>query len=474
MKYRTSFYALALAFLAGIPLAAAAEERISRADDREEVAVTIYNESLALIKEVRRIAFDRGANSIALRDVSAKMRPETASLRALSGGSLRLIEQNFDFDLLTPQKLLEKYVGRSITVIRTNPATGAETREAAEVLATNGGVVLKYADRIETGVPGRIAYGAIPPNLRERPTLVVQLESAVAGRQAAELSYLSGGLSWHADYVAELAGDESKLDLAGWVTLTNQSGSSYENARLQLVAGDVNRVRDEMRPQAFAAKAMAAAPVAEMAREQLFEYHLYSLQRPTTLSDNQTKQVALLSAAAVPVRKEYRLAGQDWYYRGTHGDLGRKHKVAVFVEFDNKGGGLGQPLPKGIVRVYKKDTRGNALFIGEDSIDHTAKNEVVRLKLGDAFDVKASRKQTSFRKIAGSPNAVYESAFSIEISNAKDGPVTVKVVEPVPGDWEMIAESQKHAKGDAHSAVWLVAVPAQGKATLDYSVRMRW
>ena len=474
MKFRTSSYAIALAFLAGIPLSATAEERISRADDREEVAVTIYNESLALIKEVRRIAFDRGANNIALSDVSAKMRPETASLRALSGGSLRLIEQNFDFDLLTPQKLLEKYVGRAVTVIRTNPATGAETREPAEVLATSGGVVLKYADRIESGVPGRIAYGAIPPNLRERPTLVVQLESAVAGRQAAELSYLSGGLSWRADYVAELAGDESKLDLAGWVTLTNQSGSSYENARLQLVAGDVNRVRDEMRPQAFAAKAMAAAPAAEMAREQLFEYHLYSLQRPTTLSDNQTKQVALLSAAAVPVRKEYRLAGQDWYYRGTHGDLGRKHKVAVFVEFDNKGGGLGQPLPKGIVRVYKKDTSGNALFIGEDRIDHTAKNEVVRLKLGDAFDVKAARKQTSFRKLAGSPNAVHESAFSIELTNAKDVPVTVKVVEPVPGDWEMIAESQKHAKGDAHSAVWLVTVPAQGKATLDYTVRMRW
>ncbi|MDP1634734.1 MAG: DUF4139 domain-containing protein, partial [Gallionellaceae bacterium] len=372
------------------------------------------------------------------------------------------------------QKLLEKYVGRSVTVIRTNPATGVETRESAEVLATNGGVVLKYADRIETGVPGRIAYGAIPANLRDRPTLVVQLESAAAGRQAAELSYLTGGLSWRADYVAELSGDESKLDLAGWVTLTNQSGSSYENARLQLVAGDVNRVRDEIRQQVFATAKAMPAPAAEMVREQLFEYHLYSLNRPTTLSDNQTKQVALLSAAGVPVRKEYRLAGQDWYYRGAHGDLGRKHKVAVFVEFDNKGGELGQPLPKGIVRVYKKDARGNALFIGEDSIDHTAKNEVVRLKLGDAFDVKASRKQTSFRKIAGSPNAVYESAFSIELSNAKDVPVTVKVVEPVPGDWEMIAESQKHAKGDAHSAVWLVTVPAQGKASLDYSVRMRW
>lgn len=463
--------ALALALLAAASLHAAAAETASRAEDRSEVAVTIYNDSLALVKEVRGIAFQRGANSIALRDVSAKMRPETAGLRALGGGSLRLIEQNFDFDLLTPQKLLEKNVGRAVTVIRTNPATGAEMRETAEVLATNAGVVLKFADRIETGVPGRIAYASIPPNLRDRPTLVVQLESGAAGRQAAELSYLTGGLSWRADYVAELAGDESRLDLAGWVTLTNQSGASYENARLQLVAGDVNRVRDEMRTQQFAAKVMAAPPAAEMAREQLFEYHLYSLNRPTTLSDNQTKQVALLSAAAVPVRKEYRLAGQDWYYRGQHSDLGRQHKVAVFVEFDNKGGELGVPLPKGIVRVYKKDSRGNALFIGEDRIDHTAKNEVVRMKLGDAFDVKAARRQASFRKIA---DRVYESAFSIELVNAKDIAVTVKVVEPVPGDWEMVSESQKHAKGDAHSAVWLVQVPAQGKATLDYSVRMRW
>jgi hypothetical protein len=353
------------------------------------VAVTIYNDSLALIKEVRRIPFERGANSIALRDVSAKMRPETASLRALGGGSLRLIEQNFDFDLLTPQKLLEKYVGRSVTVIRTNPATGAETREPAEVLATNGGVVLKYADRIESGVPGRIAYGSIPPNLRDRPTLVVQLESARRGagggavvsfRRLVLARRLRGGTRRR----------RSKLDLAGWVTLTNQSGASYENARLQLVAGDVNRVRDEMRTQQFAAKAMAAAPAAEMAREQLFEYHLYSLNRPTTILDNQTKQVALLSAAAVPVRKEYRLAGQDWYYRGAQSDLGRQHKVAVFVEFDNKGGEARPAAAQGHRAGVQERLAGNALFIGEDRIDHTAKNEVVRLKLGDAFDVTRS------------------------------------------------------------------------------------
>ena len=452
---------------------AAANEIISGADSRSEVSVAIYNDSLALIKEVRRITLDNGINDIALRDVSAKMRPETASLRSLSGTPLRLIEQNFDFDLLTPQKLLEKYVGRSVDVIRTNPATGAETVEAAQVLATNNGVVLKFADRIETGIPGRLAFPGVPANLRDRPTLVVKLESATFGPQAAELSYLSGGLSWRADYVAELGADENKLDLAGWVTLTNQSGTAYENAKLQLVAGDVNRVQEDFAPRPMVKAMVAAAPMREMAREEVFDYHLYTLGQTTTIRDNQTKQVALLSAAAVPVQKEYLLTGESWYYQAQATDLGQKLKIAVFLEFDNAGGDLGKPLPKGVVRVYKKDSKGNAIFIGEDGIDHTAKNDKVRLKMGNAFDVTANRKQTGYKLIAGRPNPMIETSWRIEFNNAKDQAVTVKVVEPMPGDWEMVSETRPHAKGDAHSAVWLVTMPAGGKATLEYTVRAR-
>ncbi len=467
MNARLSYLATALAV---ISFSTYAEEKISRQEDRTEVAVTIYNDGLALIREVRKVTLDKGENRIALRDVSAKMRPETASLRALSGGALGLVEQNFDFDLLTPQKLLDKYVGKTVTVIKTNPATGAETREEAQVLANNGGTVLKYADRIETGAPGRIAYGAIPANLRDRPTLVVQVESDAAGTRELDLSYLSGGLTWRADYVATLSKDESKLDIAGWVTLVNESGSAYANAKLQLVAGDINRVREE-RTARF--NVQASAPVMEakaMAQENLFEYHLYTLSHPTTILDNQTKQVALLSASAVPVRKEYLLTGQDWYYRSAASDLGSKQKIAVMIEFENRGGELGVPLPKGVVRVYKSDSKGNALFVGEDAIDHTAKNDKVRLKLGDAFDVTATRKQTSFRRIS---NDVYESAYRIELNNAKDVPVTVKLVEPVAGDWEIISESHKHIKGEAHAAVWSVTVPAEGKAMLEYTARIR-
>ena len=461
---------LGLSCVAGVALAG---EKVNSADDRDEVAVAIYNDSLALIKEVRRLDLDKGVNDIALRDVSAKMRPETASLRAVTGAPLRLIEQNFDFDLLTPQKLLDKYVGQSITVIRTNVATGVETREAAQVLATNSGTVLKFADRIETGIPGRLAFNNIPATLRDRPTLVVKLEAASAGKQTAELSYLSGGLSWKADYVAELSGDEGKLDLAGWVTLTNQSGTAFENAKLQLVAGDVNRVRQDFAPKAYRAAMAAPAPASEMAREEVFDYHLYSLGRSTSIRDNQTKQVALLSATNVPVRKEYLLAGETWYYQSQASDQGSKQKIAVYLEFENAGGDLGKPLPKGVVRVYKKDSKGNAIFIGEDAVDHTAKNDKVRLKMGNAFDVSAIRKQTNYRLIAGKPNPIYETAWRIEFNNAKEQPVTVKIVEPMPGDWEIVSESQAHAKGDAHSAVWQVRLAAGAKGVLEYAVRIR-
>ena len=460
-----------LGVLPCLAVAVQAAETVSRADGREAVAVAIYNDSLALIKEVRRLDLDRGVNDIALRDVSARMRPETASLRAVSGAPLTLIEQNFDFDLLTPQTLLDKYVGRDVTVIRTNPATGAETRETARVLATNGGAVLKFSDRIETGVPGRLAFDGIPANLRDRPTLVVKLESAETGGRLAELSYLSGGLSWKADYVAELLGDETIMNIAGWVTLTNQSGTAYENAKLQLVAGDVHRVREELAPKAYAVP--MAAPAREMAREEVFDYHLYTLDRPTTMLDNQTKQVALLSAAKAPVRKEYLLTGQGWYYQGQASDLGQKQKIAVFLEFENAGGELGKPLPKGVVRVYKKDSKGNAIFIGEDGLDHAATNDKIRLKMGNAFDVTAIRKQTSYRQLAGRPNTIWETAWRIEFSNAKERAVTVKVVEPMPGDWEITSASQPHEKGDAHSAVWRVHVPAGGKQLLEYAVRVR-
>jgi hypothetical protein len=456
------------------------DESRSTLNDQQSVAVTIYNQDLALVKDTRKVNLKTGLNALAMRDVSAQIRPETALLRSINApGSLMLLEQNFDFDLLTPQKMLEKYVGKTVSIVKTNPATGAETTEQATVLSANNGVVLKIGNRIETGLPGRIVYDDVPANLRDRPTLVTQINNKGATDQTVELSYLTGGLGWKADYVAELNDKENQLDLSGWVTLTNTSGTSYKNAKLQLVAGDVNRVQQNMRPMSknMRGDVMMAEAAAPMTEESLLEYHLYTLDRPTNIMESQTKQVALLSASGVPVRKELLLQGAEYYYQAQYGEIGTKMKVGVFIEFDNKEASkLGLPLPKGVLRVYKKDSKGNAQFVGEDNIDHTPKNETVRLKLGEAFDVTADKKQTDF-KVLPKPskgNNLYESAFELTLKNAKKEKVTVTVQEPISGDWKILSESHPHNKANSHLAVWKIDIPAEGKTTLTYRAQVKY
>jgi hypothetical protein len=454
-------------------------ERVSTLRDQQQVAVTIYNENLALIKDSRRIELNQGENVLAWRDVSARIRPETALLRNLTQATgFSLVEQNFDFDLLTPQKLIEKYVGRKVQVIKTNPSNGVETAEEGTILSANEGVVVQFADRIESHPAGRLAFKAVPENLRDRPTLVVKLQQQNAGMQQLELSYLTAGLGWKADYVAELSGKDDRLDLNGWVTLTNQSGTTYKEARLQLVAGDVNQAREEMRDKNLydLRSSVGAAAPAAMKEEGLFEYHLYSLDHATTIAEKQTKQVALLSASGIPVTKEFQLNGNNYYYKSSLGDIGQKLKVGVFVEFTNSGQNLGVPLPKGVVRVYKKDSSNNAQFVGEDRIDHTPKNEKVRLKLGDAFDITADKKQTSFEKISGSGryNYNFEESFEILLKNAKNEAVEIKVIEPIPGDWEILSENHNHVKAASNTAIWKISVPAEGSSKLTYRVKVRY
>lgn len=468
-----------LFFLSG-QAGAADKEQISTLADQQEVAVTIYNENLALVKDKRVLRLPAGDNTLAFREVSARLRPETALMRSVSHPrALSVIEQNFDFDLLTPGKMLEKYVGRQVKVVRTHPTTGEETLEEAVVLSANEGVVLRMGDRIETGVPGRLIFPDVPENLRDRPTLVMLLQSATDQEQQVELSYLTGGLAWKADYVAELSPDEKQITINGWVTLTNTSGTTYKRATLQLMAGDVQQVGPAMlmsRKGMFQDMAMEAEAPA-MREESLFEYHLYTLERPTTIRENQTKQVAMLEADRVAARKEYELHGQQHYYQSRMGDLGDRIKVGVFLAFANtEKDGLGKPLPMGVVRVYKKDSQGNVQFVGEDRIDHTPANEEVRLRLGNAFDVTAKRKQTDFNKLAGFAryNYHFESAFEVELKNARDQEVVVKVVEPLPGDWEIVSESDPHTKESAGTASWNIRIPAKGASTLAYRVRVRY
>lgn len=457
-------------FAVMMPLAAAtAAEVQSTAAERESLAITVYGEDLALVRETRRVGLPGGEMRLAWREVSALLRPETALLRASEAARLSLVEQNFDFGLLTPAKLLEKYVGHEVGVVRTNPATGEEKREQALLLSVAEGPVLRFADRIETGVPGRLVFSDVPVALRERPTLSMVLDAA-GGRHLLELSYLTGGLSWHADYVASLAPDGKTLDLDAWVTLTNKSGADFRQATLQLVAGSINRVTGP-EPEVMADMApMVRGKVGVPRQEALLDHHLYRFERPVTLLDNQTKQLALLSATRIPVRREYRLRGVDRYPHQPYVGREARLKPALFLEFANKGGQLGKPLPAGIMRVYARDGQGAAQFVGEDRIEQTAKNEILRLRLGDAFDVTGERRQTGFRRIADN---VSEFSWHIDLRNAKTDAVTVIIEELLAGDWEILRENLPHDKASATSATWQLVVPPEGSSSLAYTVRVR-
>jgi len=459
----------AAAIVAGIGGAAAQETRVTQ-QDQTAVAVTIYNENLALVKDRRKVQIDAGAQALAFVDVSAQMRPETALLHS-DGGKLGVLEQNFEFDLLTPEKLLEESVGETVHVVKTNPQTGAETTEEAKILSVANGVVLKIGERIETNYPGRIVFDRVPPRLRARPTLVLSVQNDNANEQQVELSYLTGGLGWKADYVAELAADEKTVDLSGWVTLTNTSGTAYKDAKLQLVAGNVNVVQPMMQKAMTMAEAAPAPGQPAMAEEQAFEYHLYTLGRPTTIADNQTKQVALLSGAGIPVTKEYRFVNVTNAFNYQMAESARVNPT-VRLAFDNEEADhLGVPLPKGVVRVYKNDSSGQAIFVGEDAIDHTPKGETVRLSLGQAFDVTAQPKQTEFEQLS---DRVFETAFEVELKNAKKEPVTVTLAEQFPAEWKILDESHPHEKANAFQAEWKVPIPAEGKTLFKYKVRVTY
>lgn len=466
----------AAALLFAAPAGAEPGEIVSTAKDQKALSLTIYNNNLAMIKDRRQITVPQGASTLAFREVSARIRPETA---LLSGGP-EVLEQNFEYDLLTPHALLTKYVGREVTLLKQHPTTGEERAQQALVLSAGDGVVLQVDDHIETGINGRLIYPDVPPNLRDRPTLTMEVFSAEAGPQEMELSYLSTGLTWQADYVAELGSDESTLDLNGWVTLTNESGVGYTNAQLQLVAGDVHVVSstpERYKGMVLEDMAVAAAPKQAMEEEAMFEYHLYTLDRPTTIGEKQRKQVALLQASGVRSQKEFILRGSDDYYRTQAGELGRKLGVDIELAVKNeKEHGLGLPLPAGVVRVYKKDSKGFLQFVGEDRIEHTPDRETMRLHLGTAFDLSADKKQTDFKKLAGTGpyNYAYESSYELKIRNAKEEKVQVRVLEPLPGDWKILRESAPHTKENAHTASWLVDVPAKGTLTLTYTAQVRF
>jgi hypothetical protein len=382
---------------------------------------------------------------------------------------LRILEQNYEYDLLSSQKLLEKYVGKKVRLYQ-----GSGSYVEATLLSTNG-PVFDINGQIHMGHHGQVVLPSLPENLVSKPTLMWFLRNAATAPQRVEASYLTGGITWKADYVVVLNAADDRADLTGWVTIDNKSGATYREAALKLVAGDVNRARDDRTRQAMemAAKAAVAPPGSrDFASESFFEYHLYTLDGRTTIKDNQTKQLTLMAAAGVPVRKELAFFGTRDYYRTQYGTPMSNQKVSVFVELANtKANSLGIPLPKGRMRVYKADQAGSQQLVGEDWIDHTPKDERIRVKMGEAFDVVGERIQRDWRKIG---SALYEVEWEIALRNHKKEDVVVSVIEPVPGDWDVLRETQAHEKVDAHTLRYRVPVPKDGAAKLTYRVRLRF
>ena len=347
-------------------------------DDQVDLGVTVYNSDIALVRDLRDIQLPQGSSDLRFVDIAATVNPATVHFRSLTDASkVRVLEQNYEYDLLDPDKLLHKYVGRDVTLIRTRQDQGTTTDETvhARLLSYNGAPVWQIGSEIVTGMPAaQFRFPELPESLYTRPTLIWTLDNTGAARQRVETSYLAGKLSWNADYVLTVGRDDKAADLDGWVTLTNGSGTSFRNAKLQLVAGDVNRVRAVLARKSMEAMRSDIAPAAApMAEESFSDYHLYTLGRKTTINNSETKQVSLLGATGVPIVKRYVVDGQSFYYRSAqHPGSPLKDSVQVYYQFKNdERGGLGLPMPAGVVRVFQADSKGGVQFVGEDRITHT-------------------------------------------------------------------------------------------------------
>ncbi len=455
------------ALLPLIALSAPALAQSTPTSAQGTVAVTIYNNNLALVQDIRSTALPAGRTTVEFPDVSAQIRAETVTI---GGADFGIVEQNFDYDLLSPEALMQKAVGQVVTIVRINPATGAETREQAKVLAANGGVVLQIGNRIEVlrddGLPVRVIFDRVPPNLRARPTLSVTLDSSRAGTRPVSLSYLTPGLGWKADYVALFDEGLGKIDVQGWVTLTNNSGTTYTNAETLLVAGQVGEGQPQPqygRPYNPQPRGALVKPGTETAnRAQLGDFYLYPIKERTTIAQAQQKQVSFLDVGGAPASKGYE------FRNGWLGTMDEAQSAATVLRFStSRDGGLGDALPAGTVRVYMKDAKGQPQFIGENTIGHTPMGSALGLKTGDAFDVKV-RPVVEKREKIGSDR--WRTSMRYTLTNARSGAVTVDLVQSgldnYYNDTRIRSESLKSERRSSDEAVWKVAVPANGEATV--------
>ncbi len=460
-----------LLFAASLMVAAGSAPMTGLAAETPGLSVTIYNADLALVQDVRLLDIAKGRQRLEFKGVSSTIRPETVSL---SADGVSIVEQNFDYDLLTPSKLMEKAVGQQVRIVRTNPGTGVETTEVATVLAANEGVVLRIGDRIEVlrddGVPTRVIFDKVPDNLRALPTLSMTVDSDHAAARPAALSYLTTGLAWKADYVALFDEKAGKLDFQGWITLTNQSGVSYPDAFTQLVAGSVKTgddQNDDTTNRGIAGVRQAGSEHNTGPGQALGDNYIYTLPERTTIAQNQTKQVGFIDANGVAAHKVY-----QW---GSWGFESRDQPTSaqVVVDFTNSAaGGLGAGLPAGTIRVYQRDQAGEPKFVGESALGHTPQGSELAVKIGDAFDVTVQPTLVSTNVVS---KRRYRFEMSYTLRNARDTPVTVELRQG--GLWlsnQMIKESLPSRKIDAFTRGWSVPIPANGQTTLTMQVETWW
>ncbi len=472
MKVRIAVFILGI-ILCSVVIASA-QTVTSTQEDQANVEVTVYNNNLGLIKDTRKITLPTGQGELKFMDVASFINPVTVHAKSLNApDKFMVLEQNYEYDLIDQDKLLDKYVGKKIKLIDWNPYQDKKEIVEAKLISNNNGQVYEIGNEIYLGHPGVKVLPQLPENLIAKPTLMWLFDNASKESHQLEVSYLTNNISWKADYVLVVNQEDTLGDLSGWVTINNQSGAAYKEAKLKLVAGEVQQVQDELarsrRMMKTEVMELAAAP--QFTEQGFFEYHIYDLGRRTTIKDKQTKQISLLEASGIKIQKELLVYGLKSYFVSYYRPQNPKQPVDVYIKFKNsKENQMGMPLPAGVMRLYKEDSAKSLQFIGEDNIEHTPKDEEVKLKVGEAFDVVAERRQVDFQQIS---DRVYESEWEVTLRNHKQEDIVVEIIEPLYGDWQVISESHPHQKLDAFTIRFDIGVPKDGEVKVKYRIRVR-
>jgi len=473
MMIKNRFLLIVFIFVISVYLRALTEQ-VSTSSDQEDVEVTVYNSNLGLVKDVRGIGLEKGRLELRFMDVASSINTRSVHIKSLSHSNrLSVLEQNYEYDLMSPSKLMDKYVGKEVKLLKTNEFKGTEEIVKAILMSNNNNQpIYKINDEIYLGYKGQVILPEIPEDLIARPTLVWLLENRTNMKHKIEVSYLTNDINWSADYVMVVGKDNKSCDLNGWVTINNRSGGAYKDAKLKLIAGEVHRVGEERLDRIYAKAAALESAKPQFKEEEFFEYHIYTLNRRSTIKNNQEKQIQLLEATGVPVKKELIVYGYRGYYTSRYSEKIPKQDVNVYISFVNsKDNRIGMPLPAGVIRLYMPDDENTLQFIGEDRIEHTPVNEEVRVKVGKAFDVVCERVQTDYHRIS---DRVYETEWEIAVRNHKKESVKVSLIEPLFGDWKILKSTHNYEKLDVHTLRFDVSVPSEEEVKVTYRVRVTW